>query len=157
MYMVLCCPLSTRAKWIAAPVFLSPDQLAYIQYSGDSAGIYRISAIDGASHVITSNPATSIAGMRGSPDGRMIAFIDVRGVCQVEACVQTLMLVAADGSGLRPIRTPGSRPWYYEWDWTADGRLWLLLPIDDSQSQLRLALYAADGTLIDERIINWQP
>lgn len=143
--------------WIAAPVFLSPDQLAYIQYSGGSAGVYRISAIGGAPQVIISNPATTIAGMRGSPDGRMIAFIDVRGVCQVEACVKTLTLVAADGSGLRPIRTLGSPPWYYTWDWTADGRLWLLLPIGGSQSQSRLVLYAADGTLIDERVINWQP
>lgn len=143
--------------WIADPVFLAPDQLAYIQYSGSSPGIYRARTNGGTPQAVVVNPAMTVAGMRGSPDGRLIAFIDMRGVCQVEACVRTLTLVAADGSGLRPIRTLDSRLWYYEWDWTADGRLWLLLPIDDSQSQSRLVLYAADGTLIDERVINWQP
>lgn len=136
--------------WIANPVFLAPDLLAYIQYSGDSAGIYRIGTTSGMPQTIVANPDTTIAGMCGSPDGRMIAFIDVRGVCQVEECIRTLTLVAADGSGLRPIRTLDS--WRYAWDWTPDGRLWLLLSIDDSRS--RLEMYAADGTLIDERVID---
>ncbi|MDW8213129.1 MAG: hypothetical protein RMJ55_06215 [Roseiflexaceae bacterium] len=139
--------------WVTNPVFLGPDQLAYIRRTSDGAGVYRTRITGGTPQAIIDDPQMNVVGMRISPDRRMIAFLDVRGGCQIEECVRTIYLVATDSGDLRPIRPVDAQR--YAWGWTPDGRLWLLLSNDDSQS--RLVLYAADGTLIDERVIEWQP
>ncbi|MFQ3632994.1 MAG: hypothetical protein SNJ65_15520, partial [Roseiflexus sp.] len=79
--------------WIASPHFLSPDQIVYAQHAGERASIYRIATNGGTPQSVV-EADTDILGMRVTPDGQTIAFINQRGECPFEPCVREIYVVA---------------------------------------------------------------
>ncbi len=144
--------LLAEEGWITNPVFLSNDQVAYIRRTGERSDIYRAATNGGAPQPII-DVDTDILSLRVSPDGGMLAFLDQRGDCRFEPCDREVYVVARNGSGLRLIDRIDA--WPRAWDWTDDGRLWLLFSGDASLQQL--VMYAADGTLLDRWELRQQP
>jgi len=91
-----------------------------IQGCSDS-GIYAVNALDGKVRTILAG-ADAAGRFRGhpawSPDGSLISFGEWTGLNGLD--VQT-RIVAADGTGDRPLPIPTGAVWQAPWSWSNDG------------------------------------
>jgi Tol biopolymer transport system component len=101
----------TRTRRTESNPVWSPDgrRIAFVRHSDaegypdEGAEVYVINADGSGLTNLTNDPADNEHDPTFSPDGRLLAFVRLRTVSQ-EVAVHALMVMNADGSGVRTVR-----------------------------------------------------